>query len=227
MTMDGPVTKEASPNALRIVLNIRNIFHSLRWKTRNYPFSHLTTSVRNDTSETFVQFSDSVPLLKALSNKQENLCVLRGKVLLKEFNGKVSFQWIPSHCGLRGNETPDCLAKKGIAALQKCCRYMPLCTAILEIMRIIKQSFHHTTSLAHNNKSWSVLRGVYCLLDSTPSAAVLSFLSRHYLLRVNIINAAICVLCYSRQANTGAHLDECSLSNLSCIVKKNIGDLIA
>ncbi|GFS57380.1 hypothetical protein NPIL_110861, partial [Nephila pilipes] len=75
----------------------------------------------------------SVSALQALSSDQKSLRVQRCRVLLKEFKGKVSFQWVPSHCGLRGNETADFLAKEGTAILQKSCRHLPLHSAKLKI----------------------------------------------------------------------------------------------
>ncbi|GFS56983.1 hypothetical protein NPIL_271131 [Nephila pilipes] len=53
-----------------------------------------------------------VSVLQALSSNRESLRVQRCRVLLKEFKGKVFFQWVPFHCGLRGNETADFLSKK-------------------------------------------------------------------------------------------------------------------
>ncbi|GFU24302.1 hypothetical protein NPIL_441401 [Nephila pilipes] len=68
--------------------------------------------LRLDTFERAVISSDSVSALQSLSSKQESLCVQRCRVFLKEFKGKLSFQWILSHCGLKDNETADFLAKK-------------------------------------------------------------------------------------------------------------------
>ncbi|GFT55760.1 hypothetical protein NPIL_277581 [Nephila pilipes] len=75
-------------------------------------------------------------------------------------------QKVSSHCGLRGIETADFLAKKGTAILQKSCRHLPLHSAKLEFKRIFKQSFHHVTSLTDDDKSSSVLRGSQCVPDS-------------------------------------------------------------
>ncbi|GFU32604.1 hypothetical protein NPIL_241371 [Nephila pilipes] len=64
---------------------------------------------------------------RARSNNQESLRVQRCRFPLKEFKGKVSFQWVPSYCGLRGNETADfVLAKRGTVYLQKSCRHLLL-----------------------------------------------------------------------------------------------------
>ncbi|GFS78708.1 hypothetical protein NPIL_457961 [Nephila pilipes] len=75
----------------------------------------------------------------ALSNSRKSLRVQRCRVLLKEFKGKMSFQWVPCHCGLLGSETADSLAKTGTAILQKSCRHLSFHYAKLEIKRIFKQ----------------------------------------------------------------------------------------
>ncbi|GFV60396.1 uncharacterized protein LOC103524116 [Trichonephila clavipes] len=50
--------------------------------------------------------------------------------------GKIVFQWVPSHCGLWGNERADFLAKKGTVILQNFRRDLTLHSAKLEIKRI-------------------------------------------------------------------------------------------
>ncbi|GFU54726.1 DUF4817 domain-containing protein [Trichonephila clavipes] len=40
--------------------------------------------------------------------------------LLNRIQTKVAFQWVPSHCGLWGNEKMDLLAKRGTIILQSC-----------------------------------------------------------------------------------------------------------
>ncbi|GFT34472.1 hypothetical protein NPIL_368851 [Nephila pilipes] len=94
-------------------------------------------------------------------------------------------------------------------------------------MRKYKQSFPHATSFAAADKSWSMLRGSHCVPDSLFAAAVTMFrlLTRHYCLSAysfhfNIINSPIRVLYHCGQIMTDAHLDECSLNHLNCIVKK-------
>ncbi|GFU07993.1 uncharacterized protein NPIL_495421 [Nephila pilipes] len=109
-------------------------------------------------------------------------------------------------------------------------RHLPLLTAKLEIKRIFKQSFHNAASL-DDDKSWDVLRGSYCALDSPRAAALVMFrvLIGHdflsaYLFRFNIISSHICVLCDSGQAMNSVHLYECSsLNNFKRRSSKSIG----
>ena len=46
-------------------------------------------------------------------------------------------QWIPSHCGILGNEKADGLAKKGTEILQTSTAEMPYYTAASMIHRLI------------------------------------------------------------------------------------------
>ncbi|GFY12745.1 uncharacterized protein LOC103524116 [Trichonephila clavipes] len=70
--------------------------------------------------ERAVILSDSTSALQALSNYNENNClrVQNCRELLGKIKGKIVFHWVPSHCGLWGNERSDFLAKKGTGILQ-------------------------------------------------------------------------------------------------------------
>ncbi|GFU16065.1 hypothetical protein NPIL_41691 [Nephila pilipes] len=131
--------------------------------TRNYPCSLQQLTVRLDTFERVVIFSYSVSTFQALSSNHESFHVQRCRFLLREFQGKVSFQLVASHCDLRGNEIADFLEKKGTASFQKSCRQLLLHSVKLEIERITKQPFHHAISLGADDKS-----GV-CSVDPTVS----------------------------------------------------------
>ncbi|GFW21488.1 uncharacterized protein LOC103524116 [Trichonephila clavipes] len=136
---------------------------------------------------------DSTSALQALSNYNENNClrVQNCRELLGEIKGKIVFQWVPSHCGLWGNERADFLAKKGTGILQNFRRDLTLHSAKLEIKRIFRESFRLTASRVARDKPWSTL-----------------------------LTSPICVLCDTGQDMTAAHLDECSaLNDLNCIIK--------
>ncbi|GFV11475.1 uncharacterized protein LOC103521360 [Trichonephila clavipes] len=70
-------------------------------------------AVRLPPIERAVILSDSTSALQALSNYNENNClrVQNCRELLGKIKGKIVFQWVPSHCGLWGNERADFLAK--------------------------------------------------------------------------------------------------------------------
>ncbi|GFT29700.1 uncharacterized protein LOC103524116 [Trichonephila clavipes] len=158
--------------------------------------------------ERAVILSDSTSALQALSNYNENNC-LRGqncRELMGKIKGKIVFQWVPSHCGLWGNERAERLfGKKGNG-----------------------ESFRLTASRVARDKPWSTLCKKSHGIPSSPRpAAVAKFrlLTEHdclcaHLFRFNLVTSPICVLCDTGQDMTAAHLDECSaLNDLNCIVK--------
>ena len=70
-----------------------------------------------------VIFTDAKSVLQALDsdNPKSNVIQDLSKVLdsfIKKFEQEVIFQWIPSHCQIKGNEKADALAKKGASKEQ-------------------------------------------------------------------------------------------------------------
>ncbi|GFX24818.1 uncharacterized protein LOC103524116 [Trichonephila clavipes] len=176
-------------------------------------------------------FDDSTSALQALSNYNQNNCVRvqNCRELLGKIKEKIVFQWVPSHCGLWGNETADFLAKKGTGILQNFRRDLTLHSAKLEIKRIFRESFRLTASRVARDKPWSTLcKKSHGIPSSSRAAAVAKFrlLTGHdclcaHLFRFNLVTSPICVLCDTGQDMTAAHLDECSaLNDLNCIVKR-------
>ncbi|GFX04485.1 uncharacterized protein LOC103524116 [Trichonephila clavipes] len=112
-------------------------------------------------------FDDSTSALQALSNYNENNClrVQNCRELLGKIKGKIVFQWVPSHCGLWGNERADFLAKKGTGILQNFRRDLTLNSAKLEIKRIFRESFRLTASRVARDKPW--MTSPICVLCDT------------------------------------------------------------
>ncbi|GFW60726.1 uncharacterized protein LOC103524116 [Trichonephila clavipes] len=190
-------------------------------------------AVRLPPIERAVILSDSTSALQALSNYNENNClrVQSCRELLGKIKGKIVFQWVPSHCGLWGNERTDFLAKKETGILQNFRRDLTLHSAKLEIKRIFRESFRLTASRVARDKSWSTLCKKSHGIPSSPRAAAVAkfrLLNGHdclcaHLFRFNLVTSPICVLCDTGQDMTAAHLDECSaLNDLNCIVKRQI-----
>ncbi|GFT05544.1 uncharacterized protein LOC103524116 [Trichonephila clavipes] len=181
--------------------------------------------------ERAVILSDSTSALQALSNYNENNClrVQNCRELLGKIKGKIVFQWVPSHCGLWGNERADFLAKKGTGILQNFRRDLTLHSAKLEIKMIFRESFRLTASRVARDKPWSTLCKKSHGIPSSPRAAAVAkfrLLTGHdclcaHLFRFNLVTSPICVLCDTGHDMTAAHLDECSaLNDLNCIVKR-------
>ncbi|GFX75445.1 RNase H domain-containing protein [Trichonephila clavipes] len=127
--------------------------------------------------EKAVILSDSTSALQALSNYNENNClrVQNCRELLGKIKGKIVFQWVPSHCGLWGNERADFLAKKGTGILQNFRRDLTLHSAKLEIKRIFRESFRITASRVARDKPWSTLCKKSHGIPSSPRAAAVAF----------------------------------------------------
>ncbi|GFS59229.1 uncharacterized protein LOC103524116 [Trichonephila clavipes] len=187
-------------------------------------------AVRLPPIERAVILSDSTSALQALSNYNENNClrVQNCRELLGKIKGKIVFQWVPSHCGLWGNERADFWAKRGTGILQNFRRVLTLHSAKLEIKRIFRESFRLTASRVARDKPWSTLCKKSHGIPSSPRAVVVAkfrLLTGHdclcaHLFRFNLVTSPICVLCDTGQDMTAAHLDECSaLNDLNCIVK--------
>ncbi|GFV23477.1 uncharacterized protein LOC103524116 [Trichonephila clavipes] len=162
-------------------------------------------AVRLPPIERAVILSDSTSALQALSNYNENNClrVQNCRELLGKIKGKIVFQWVPSHCGLWGNERADFLAKKGTGILQNFRRDLTLHSAKLEIKRIFRESFRLTASRVARDKPWSTLRKKSHGIPSSPRAAAVAkfrLLTGHdclcaHLFRFNLVTSPICVLC--------------------------------
>ncbi|GFX09340.1 uncharacterized protein LOC103524116 [Trichonephila clavipes] len=158
-----------------------------------------------------------------------NLLYPLSRELLGKIKGKIVFQWVPSHCGLWGNERAYFLAKKGTGILQNFRRDLTLHSAKLEIKRIFRESFRLTASRVARDKPWSTLCKKSHGIPSSPRAAAVAkfrLLTGHdclyaHLFCFNLVTSPICVLCDTGQDMTAAHLDEGSaLNDLNCIVKR-------
>src|SRR5215469_12866884 len=75
--------------------------------------------IANSKNTKFMIFSDSLSSLQAISGNQgrikRDVLDVSEKLHRLSLSGKsVEFCWIPSHVGIRGNETVDVLAKRAI-----------------------------------------------------------------------------------------------------------------
>lgn len=96
---------------------------------------HATNTIRDNVNSTtsVVFVTDGFSVLQALTN--DKLPLLE-QVLFNIRNHTIVLQWIPSHCGVYGNEQADILAKQG-AGQQK--EENPVCLA--EMKTIIKSLY--------------------------------------------------------------------------------------
>ena len=79
---------------------------------------------RPQTFENAVILSDSKAAISATANyllPPTDRDILQCRAIMRSLNTsskKVSLQWIPSHCGIAGNDVADSLAKKGTHIIQ-------------------------------------------------------------------------------------------------------------
>ncbi|GFT29428.1 uncharacterized protein LOC103524116 [Trichonephila clavipes] len=136
-----------------------------------------------------------------------------GSDFTPRMNSLLNFDgWVPSHCGLWGNERAAFLAKNGTGILQNFRRDLTLHSAKLEIKRIFRESFRLTASRVARDKPWSTLCKKSHGIPSSPCAAAVAkfrLLTVHdclcaHLFCLNLVTSPICVLCDTGQDMTAA-----------------------
>ena len=90
--------------------------HSTNFKAESCAILHAAETVNksNKTTENTVIFSDCKSVLESISSKSTNETIRKIKEELTnlQLRTKVILQWVPSHCGLSGNEKADRLSKE-------------------------------------------------------------------------------------------------------------------
>ncbi|GFW84377.1 uncharacterized protein TNCV_1132461 [Trichonephila clavipes] len=127
------------------------------------------------TPDKAVILSDPSSALQALASNQNKhgSRVQNYRELLSRILTKVVIQWMPSHCGLWGNEMADILAKRGTDILLKSTTDLPLHSVKLKIKRIYKKCVRDAATSAAKNKSEGANKT--CVSDSPHAAPVTEF----------------------------------------------------
>ncbi|KAJ4446278.1 hypothetical protein ANN_12973 [Periplaneta americana] len=137
---------------------------------------------------------------------------------LISLNKRIVFQWIPSHCGILGNENVDALAKKGSSAT-----YRPVTkSTYYSVKRFIKSTYldfnKQNLITQSQGKKWNSLHQNPQLIPDLPRKSSVAafrlatghdFLAKH-LHRIEIYQSPNCPLCNSNQEMDSEHLKICA-----------------
>ncbi|KAJ4429667.1 hypothetical protein ANN_21868 [Periplaneta americana] len=137
---------------------------------------------------------------------------------LLSLNKRIVFQWIPSHCGILGNENADALAKKGSTAT-----YRPVTkSTYYSVKRFIKSTYldfnKQNLITQSQGKKWKSLHQNLQLIPDLPrksSVAAFRLATGHdclakHLHRIGIYESPNCPLCNSNQEMDSEHLKICA-----------------
>ncbi|KAJ4434242.1 hypothetical protein ANN_22791 [Periplaneta americana] len=137
---------------------------------------------------------------------------------LISLNKRIVFQWIPSHCGILGNENADALAKKGSTAT-----YRPVTkSTYYSVKRFIKSTyldFNKQNFITQSQgKKWNSLHHNPQLIPDLPrksSVAAFRLATGHdclakHLHRIGIYQSPNYPLCNSNQEMDSEHLKICA-----------------
>ncbi|GFV21271.1 uncharacterized protein LOC103524116 [Trichonephila clavipes] len=183
-------------------------------------------------------FDDSQAAIKTVSgynifpSKLEFEC----KQLINSFlctGREVVLQWIPSHCGIHGNEQADKLAKE-VSTLHPPCLPMPLRNAKRLLRdKLLQKRISTLTDLAVG-KPWSCLldgqkRAQLSALSRVEDVACFRIITRHdylqaHLFKIGLADSPLCSLCNSVPM-TEEHLSDCP-ALLRVLSQDNCGVLL-
>ncbi|KAJ4426371.1 hypothetical protein ANN_27185 [Periplaneta americana] len=144
-------------------------------------------------------------------------------------NKRIVFQWIPSHCGILGNENGDALAKKGSTATYRSVTKSTY-SSVKRFIKSVHLDFNKQNLITQSQgKKWNSLHHNPQLIPDLPrKSSVAAFrlatgydcLAKH-LHRIGIYQSPNCPLCNSNQEMDSEHLKICaSVANHDNIFEK-------
>lgn len=168
-----------------------------------------------------VIFCDSMSAIQAISSLKNNVTskireIRKSIKNLKDANKIITFQWVPSHIGIEGNEKADYLAKKGTKIYAPAKNSIPF----LSIKLLIKSRFkaerlEYLQKISKGKKWESLLQNTYLQSSRKETVAAFRLITGHdclaqHLHRMNIMRSPNCMLCNSNTAMNFEHLRKCS-----------------
>lgn len=191
--------------------------------------------LRPNSFEKTVLLSDSQAALQAIASAQprdSRVAATRSLLMeLQQNHKQICFQWIPSHCGIAGNEAADTLAKKGTKIVNTSNHNISFNSAKLHIKRKFKDEIHLHHQKTCEGKKWSPLLtpGIIPNQPRKETVATFRILTGHDLLaahlhRLSILQSPVCIFC--NEENSVMDWDHilkcCALQDFEY---KTVGDL--
>jgi hypothetical protein len=132
------------------------------------------------------------------------------------------FQWIPSHCGVMGNEMADYLAKKGTKISQTSACKLTYHPATLKIKRAIQVDLSEYYNIQSQHKSWGKIvenRNIDPDFPRRDEVATFRLITGHdclaaHLHRLSLYPSPTCVLCKEENSVMNQdHFLKCTVLN--------------
>jgi ribonuclease HI len=118
---------------------------------------------RTGSFEKAVIFSDSSAAIQSIAKldalPSKRVAEIHSSIKLQGLQKDTKFQWIPSHCGVMGNEIADYLAKKGTKISQTSACKLTFHSAKLKIKRGIQVGLSEYYTIQSQDKSWGKIVG--------------------------------------------------------------------
>nr|CDS32608.1 hypothetical protein HmN_000445000 [Hymenolepis microstoma] len=129
-------------------------------------------------------------------------------------NKTIALQWIPGHCGIRGKERPDTLAKKGTAILQAIDRRISFYIIKTLIRREFKTLRSNKLKARTKEKQWTTALSNIADWPRLEAVAEFRLRTRHdclakHLHRMEVYAQQTCPLCDLQEEMEKIHLIRC------------------
>ena len=184
-------------------LSFETGLHSTNYKAETEALRAAASHIENSPhlSHRLVFLSGALSVLQALQTGKDadlnNLVFNLTRLCMKH---TVTLQWIPSHCGIHGNETADTLAKEGTTHAQN-----DISTTYSEVKTIIKAK---QQNLCKQNHPHSNRNDPYHLLTRLEQVSIFRLRTGHYRLRNHLFHKLKIGDTDQCRCRTGSHTTE-------------------
>ena len=175
---------------------------------------------RSSSFSSSVILSDSKSAIQAIVNYKKappSNTILECRDMIRQLSQlqkKIVLQWIPSHCGITGNERADELAKRGTEIMQTAMRKTPYYTAATIIRNAINNEHHKSITNRTQSSTWKDKLITVPDWPRRESVAKFRMSTGHdclagHLHRFGIYESPLCNLCNQNHIMDAEHLMNC------------------